>query len=138
MDGNRVYIVGSRGDVLCLDINGLADGNDGPFTDESLYMTDRRIFPDKPGRFDTTESPTPLPPVELQSDDADIIWCYNFLETLDVWPQDAVDCSVLVYGNVLIVCTSNGVDKSHKRIPSPQAPNLIALDKQTGKLLEHR
>ncbi len=135
VDGNRVYIVGSRGDVLCLDINGQADGNDGPFTDEGHYMTDKRVFPDKPGRFHPIGAPPLIPPVELQVEDADIIWCYDFLTELDVWPQDAVDCSILVYGDVLIICTSNGVDKSHKRIPSPKAPNLIVLDKHTGKLL---
>ena len=65
VDGNRVYIVGSRGDVLCLDINGQSDGNDGPFMDEGHYMTDRRVFPDKPGRFKPNEAPPLLPPVEL-------------------------------------------------------------------------
>jgi len=135
VEGNRVYIMGSRGDVLCLDINGQADGNDGPFTDEGRYMVDARTFPDKPGRFDATNTP-PLPtPVALQAGDADIVWRFDFLQELDVWPQDAVDCSILVYGDVLFVCTCNGVDKSHKTIPSPDAPDLIALDKRTGKLL---
>jgi hypothetical protein len=54
---------------------------------------------------------------------------------LDVWPQDATDCSPLVLGDLVYVCTSNGVDLSHKRLPSPEAPSLIVLDKQTGKLI---
>ncbi len=135
VDGNRVYVVGSRGDVLCLDINGQADGNAGPFTDEGHYMWDTRVFPDKPGRFDATNTPPLPPPAALQPGDADIVWRYDFIETLDVWPQDAVDCSILVYGDYLFVCTCNGVDKSHKRIPSPQAPDMIVLDKRTGKLV---
>ena len=45
IDGDRVYVVGSRGDVLCLDINGQANGNAGPFMDEGHYMTDARVFP---------------------------------------------------------------------------------------------
>jgi len=133
VDGDRVYIMGSRGDVLCLDVRGQADGNAGPFTDEGRYMADTRIFPDKPGRYATTNAPPP--PVAIRPDDADIVWRYDVLETLDVWPQDAVDCSILVYGDVLYVCTCNGVDKSHRNIPSPNAPDLIALDKRTGKLL---
>ncbi len=134
VEGNRVYVMGSRGDVLCLDLNGQADGNEGPFTDEGRYMWDTRTFPDKPGRFDSTNEP-PLPaPVALQPGDADIVWCYDFLRELDVWPQDAVDCSLLVYGDYLYVCPCNGVDKSHKKIPSPNAPNLIVLDKRTGAL----
>ena len=57
VDGDRVYVVGSRGDVLCLDINGQEDGNAGPFMDEGHYMCDTRVFPDKPGRFDATNTP---------------------------------------------------------------------------------
>jgi outer membrane protein assembly factor BamB len=135
VEGNRVYVVGSRGDVLCLDIKGQADGNAGPFIDEGHYMSDTRVFPDKPGRFDATNTPPLLPPVELQPRDADIVWRYDFIEALDVWPQDAVDCSILIYGDYLFVCTCNGVDRSHKRIPSPNAPDMIVLDKKTGKLV---
>ena len=134
VEGNRVYVMGSRGDVLCLDINGQADGNEGPFTGEGQYMSDTRIFPDKPGRFGIADAP-PLPaPVALQSGDADIVWRYDCLTELDVWPQDAVDCSLLVRGDYLYVCTCNGVDRSHRNIPSPRAPNLIVLDKRTGAL----
>jgi len=135
VDGGRVYIMGSRGDVLCLDIYGQADGNARPFTDEGRYMADTRSFPDKPGRFNPTNLPDASASVALRPDDADIIWRYDVLEKLDVWPQDAVDCSLLVYGDCLYVCVGNGVDRSHKNIPSPNAPNLIVLDKHTGALL---
>ena len=135
VEGNRVYVMGSRGDVLCLDIHGQANGNDGPFKDEALYMADARTFPDKPGRFDPAQAPTATQPAALRPDDADIIWRYSVLESLDVWPQDAVDCSILVLGNDLYVCTCNGVDKSHTHIPSPNAPDLIVLDKRTGALV---
>lgn len=137
VDGDRVYIVSSRGEVLCLDIKGQADGNEPPFTDEGTYMNDTRVFPDKPGRFDpaATNLPPMPKPVEIRPADGDIVWTYNFIDLLDVWPQDAVDCSILVVGNNLFVCVSNGVDKSHKVIPSPNAPDIIVLDKKTGKFL---
>ncbi len=135
VDGDRVYVMGSRGDVLCLDINGQADGNDGPYTDEGYYMWDARVLPDKPGRFDASSAPPRGQPSSLRPDDADIVWRYDVLEALDVWPQDAVDCSILVRGDHLYVCTCNGVDKSHKTIPSPNAPDLIVLDKRSGELL---
>src|SRR6266850_2488031 len=35
VEGDRIYLVDNRGAVLCLDANGLANGNDGPFRDEA-------------------------------------------------------------------------------------------------------
>src|SRR6266436_6058086 len=36
VEGNRLYYVSNRGVVWCLDINGFANGNDGPVKDEKL------------------------------------------------------------------------------------------------------
>ena len=118
VDGNRVYVVTNRGEVICLDVHGMANGNDGPFTDEGQFMAG-------PGQ----------PAVPLQPTDGDVIWHYDMLGQLKIWPQDAVDCSVLIHGDLVYVCTSNGVDRSHIRVPSPLAPSLIALDKKTGRLV---
>ena len=37
VNGNRVYLVTNRGEVLCLDTEGMANGNDGPFMDEGKF-----------------------------------------------------------------------------------------------------
>jgi outer membrane protein assembly factor BamB len=37
-EGDRVYVVTSRCEVLCLDSKGMADGNDGSFKDEAKYV----------------------------------------------------------------------------------------------------
>lgn len=118
VEGDRVYLVTSRGEAICLDVNGLADGNDGPYTDEAKYIT---------GNKNST--------AELQSNDADIIWIYDMIAELPCLPQDAANCSILIHGDGLYVCTSNGVDKSHDVVPFPQAPSLIVLDKHTGRLV---
>jgi outer membrane protein assembly factor BamB len=57
------------------------------------------------------------------------LWRSDFTAELDVWPQDASDCSPLVDEDLVYVCTSDDVDLSHRRIPSSEAPSLIALDK---------
>src|SRR6266436_6381716 len=41
VEGDRVYIVSNRGEVICLDARGMANGNDGPFQDEGAHMTPR-------------------------------------------------------------------------------------------------
>jgi outer membrane protein assembly factor BamB len=118
VEGDRVYLVTNRCEVLCLDVHGQAGGNRGPFQAEGQFMAG-------PGR----------PPVALRTTDADIIWTYDIIHQSDVWVQDAANCSVLVAGDFLYVCTSNGVDSSHTRVPRPLAPSLIVLDKRTGRVV---
>ena len=118
VDGDRIYLVSSRNEVLCLTTDGLAKGNVGPFKDEGHYMAG----PHKPS-------------IETRPADGDIVWCCDLIHDLDIWPQDAVSSSPLIHGDVLYVGTGNGVDRSHTRVPRPLAPSLIALDKQTGRLV---
>ncbi|MBN1443316.1 MAG: PQQ-binding-like beta-propeller repeat protein [Planctomycetes bacterium] len=118
VEGNRVYIATNRGEVMCLDTEGLADGNDGPYTSEGQYLAG----PAKP-------------PVEVTEKDADIVWVYDMREELGVFPHNVTSSSVLILGEKLFATTSNGVDWSHTNIPNPGAPALIMLDKKTGKLL---
>ncbi len=74
-------------------------------------------------------------PTAGQPADAKVIWRYDLIDELKVSPHDSASCSVLIHGDVLYVGTSNGVDKSHEKIVSPDAPALVALDKRTGRLL---
>jgi PQQ-like domain len=38
VEGARVYMVTNRDEVACLDLHGMANGNDGPFLDEGRHM----------------------------------------------------------------------------------------------------
>jgi outer membrane protein assembly factor BamB len=135
VDGDRVYLVTNRGEVLCLDVQGQANGNDGPFQDEGQYMVGPGDLPTKPGRFDKKDLPAPPPAVTVAPTDGDITWRYDMLAEADSWPQDAADCSIVVLGDNIYVCTSNGVDRSHHVRPSPNCPDLIVLNKKTGDLV---
>lgn len=67
VEGDRVYLVTSRCEVICLDVNGMANGNDGPFTDEAHYVVkDVLLDRGKP----TEHKAPPIPP---GPQDADII-----------------------------------------------------------------
>ena len=57
VEGDRAYVVTNRCEVVCLDVNGMADGNDGPYTDEGRHMV--------------LEGQTPL---DIREKDADIVW----------------------------------------------------------------
>jgi outer membrane protein assembly factor BamB len=129
VEGDRVYVVTSRGEVLCLDINGMANGNDGPFKDEAKYVVKDVLL----DRGKPTERPAP--PIEPGPRDADIIWRYDMIDELGVFPHNASNCSVLIVDDVVYVCTSNGQDWTHSNIPSPNSPSFIALNKKTGELI---
>ena len=117
VEKGRVYVVSNRCEVLCLDADGMADGNDGPFEDEGAYMAG-------PGK----------PPMEPGPTDADIIWVFDMREELGVFPHNIASSSVLVLDDTVFATTSNGQDWSHLNIPAPTAPCLVALDKETGEL----
>ncbi len=108
VEGNRLYYISNRAEVVCVDTEGFMDGeNDGPFMEET----------------DTSEI------------DGDIIWSYDMIEELEVFPHNLATCSPIAAGDLLFVITSNGVDEGHIHIPSPFSPSFIALNKNTGELV---
>jgi len=115
--GDRVYVVGNRGDVLCLNRHGQANGNTGPFTDEINYMGI------------SGEGAVLLPT------DGDIIWRFDMLTECGVIPHDTVASTILFVNGLLYVCTSNGTDHGHVEVRAPDAPTLIVLDAATGRLV---
>lgn len=118
VEGDRVYLVSSRGEVVCLDINGMANGNDGPFMEEGRHMV-----------------PADKEAIEPGKTDADILWLYDTVKECGVRQHDAAHGSILMDGQFLYVNTSNGVDDTHRHIASPDAPCLIVIDKATGRLV---
>jgi len=108
VEGKRLYYVTNRCEVVCLDMQGFRDGeNNGPYKDEKF----------------TSQT------------DADIIWKFDMMEEVGSQPHNMSNSSPVSFGNLIYVLTSNGQDESHVNIPSPKAPCIIALDKNTGKLV---
>jgi outer membrane protein assembly factor BamB len=116
--GDRVYLVTNRTDVVCLDVHGLANGNDGPVQDEAV----RAVPPGSPE--------VPLGPL-----DADIIWAFSLKEQAGIWPHDGAHSSIMIRGEQLWLNTGTGVDNTHRVIRTPDAPSLVVLDKATGRWL---
>jgi outer membrane protein assembly factor BamB len=54
---------------------------------------------------------------------------------LGVFPHEASNSDVLPIGDLLMVCTSNGRNEGHTRVPSPRAPSLVAVDKHSGNVI---
>ncbi|HAV60765.1 MAG TPA: pyrrolo-quinoline quinone [Verrucomicrobiales bacterium] len=149
VEGDRVYLTSNRGEVICLDAKGLADGNDGPFQDEGAHMTPGPGA-DRPPKANAgaeirplrTHSVTSVQRLKAISEpmtpgplDADIVWIFDMVEGAGIWPHDGAHSSVLIRGDHLYLNTATGVDNTHRRIRTPDAPSLIVLDKRTGRLL---
>ena len=108
VEGDRVWYVSNRAEIICLDLKGFTDNeNDGPFTGEQL------------------KGPK----------DADIIWRFDMIEEVGAHPHNLANSSPVAHGELLYVSTSNGHDESHVNVPSPRAPAIIAINKNTGKLV---
>lgn len=108
LEGDRLYYVTAQCQLRCLDVAGFRDGqNDGGFAAEE----------------DTAATA------------ADRIWELDMVAALGVFPHEAANCSVISAGDVLLVCTSNGVDEAHARVPSPRAPSFIGVHKEDGTVL---
>jgi outer membrane protein assembly factor BamB len=118
VEANRIYVVSNRGEVMCLDPEGLANGNDGPFREEAAHMT-----------------PKGAPVIATGSLDADILWMFDLTSGAGIWSHDAAHSSIIVDGDYLYLNTGTGVDNTHKCIRTPNAPSLVALDKATGRLV---
>jgi outer membrane protein assembly factor BamB len=88
VDGDRVFVIDNRAEVLCVDRNSGA-----------------------------------------------VLWRYDFIKELGVVPHDVCGSTPLIVGDLLFACTSNGLDDHHDKVPSPQAPTLVVLDKKNGRLV---
>jgi outer membrane protein assembly factor BamB len=107
VEGDRVYYVSNRAELLCLDTEGFRDKeNDGPVKDEKL----------------------------TRDVDGDIVWKFDMMDEVGSQPHNLANSSPVVWGDLIFVSTSNGQDESHVNVPSPKAPAIIAVNKKTGKL----
>jgi outer membrane protein assembly factor BamB len=142
VEGDRIYFTDNRGEVVCLDTRGMANGNDGPFKDEGGHMTPPKGsgLPPKPV-IGAEIQPEPLRPpadgtaLQAGTRDADIVWLFDLVSGAGIWPHDGAHSSILIHGDDLYLNTATGVDNTHKRIRAPNAPSLVAIDKRTGNLL---
>lgn len=108
IEGDKLYYVSNRAQIVCADVDGFGDGvNDGPFKEEKL--TGKKS--------------------------GDILWSYDMIGEVDVFPHNLAAGSPLIVGDILYTVTGNGVDEGHVNVPSPFAPSLVAVNKKTGELL---
>lgn len=121
VENGRVYFVTNRCEVICL----AAAGDPAKIAAQATQVA--AATPDKPFEGDTSK----------------VLWTFDMYGTLGSRPANVSNGSVVIDGDILYVCTANGVDRQpgvaqhdeFRPVPGPDCPSLIALDKNTGRLL---
>jgi outer membrane protein assembly factor BamB len=106
VEGDRVYLVNNRGEVMCLDPRG------------------------EPEAANIKTSPN-----TASSAAPKVLWIFDLTKGAGIWSHDAAHSSILILGDYLYLNTGTGVDNTHKLIRTPDAPSLVVLDKSTGHLV---
>ena len=123
VEGDRVYFVNNRGVVVCIE---------PPPSGAGVSP----VHPKPPAGG----TPTPLPggagvppAVPGVSPVPKTIWEFDLTSGAGIWSHDAAHSSILIQGDYLYLNSGTGVDNTHKRIRTPDAPSLVVLDKRTGR-----
>lgn len=131
VEEDRVYgLIPYRGIIVCFDLDGLSDGNDGMSAEEELAFING-----KDGKL--TEMPEEVT--------ADILWTFSMAAQLGTNAEDSTAGTPLIIGDQLWMATCHSLglrpgtakhENQRKRWPKdPGKPNLCVLDKMTGQLL---
>lgn len=108
IDGDRLWFVTNRSEIVCLDTAGFDDGeNDGPFKEEEFTGTH----------------------------EADIVWKFDLIRKLGIYPHERSVCSLTCVGDILLCITANGPDGGEIHIPAPKAPSFVALHRTTAEVI---
>lgn len=145
VDGDRLYFVSQRLEVICLTTRGKPKSaapakavKHAPPPAEKPDAAPSKAAPK--GKSDAPPAPKvawPEGPGE-----ADVVWSFD-MWAYGIRPSDACDCSPVFDENFVYVCTANGVDREaeankhdeFRKVPAPDAPNVMVLDKKTGGLV---
>ena len=114
IEGNRLWYITNRSELVCLDTEGFYDHEDDGVA-ESDDVTGREK-------------------------EADVVWRLDMIKQLGVTPFDTCfnvrGNSVCIDGDIVFAVTGHSMKlQKHRKILNPNAPSFIAVDKNTGKLL---
>ena len=107
IEGDRMYVVTNRCELMCVDTMGFYDDENDGLQDE----------------------------VDFEKEDADIVWNLDMINELGVFPHNLATSSPVIHGDLIYLLTSNGVDEAHLELPSPRAPCFLAVNKHTGEVV---
>ena len=67
--------------------------------------------------------------------DGKVVWSFDLTKGAGIWSHDGAHSSILIHGPHLYLNTGTGVDNTHRAIRTPDAPSLVVIDKESGRLV---
>jgi HEAT repeat protein/outer membrane protein assembly factor BamB len=131
IDGDRLYYLTAECQLRCLNLRAMPDCSLPRYSGGGLgwgFLTGAKIAP-------TLTLPRTTGGGDQDQHSMENLWELDLCSTLGVFPHEACNSEILSLGDLLILCTSNGQNEGHTRVPSPRAPSLIAVDKHSGKVV---
>lgn len=114
VEDDQLWYVTNRGEVVCLDIEGFHDEQD----DEIPFVAP----PDfEPRHFEKKR-------------EADVVWRFDMIQQLDVFPHNASCSGVAVSRDAVFVNTGNGVDEAHTHAHNADAPSVHNAGQENWKV----
>ncbi|MFC1781803.1 PQQ-binding-like beta-propeller repeat protein, partial [Planctomycetota bacterium] len=92
IEDGRVYTLTNRFELVCLDLDGHYNGDDGPYFEEGSHM-----------------APKGEQAMQVTQTDADIIWLFDLPSEAGIYQHDAAHASILIDGPYLYLNSCNGV-----------------------------
>ncbi|PHS03043.1 MAG: serine/threonine protein kinase [Blastopirellula sp.] len=111
VEGDRLWYVTNRCEVVCLDTEGFYDNEDDGVKDKFGQQ------------------------VLNTKKEADTVWRLDMMAELGVSPHNASCSQIAASKDAIFLVTGQGLDESHSNNPNELAPCFLALDKKTGKVL---
>ncbi len=134
IEGDRLWYVNNRSEVVCFDIAPLKKGTGEPREAWKLDMRkELKVFPCVPGpcRFQDQDFTASV----AGDKDRLFVVTHNGVDPLYRPRPNLCICLGMCLLDWLFGVKQNEVDESHFKIPAPDAPSVICLEKATGKLL---
>ncbi len=143
IEGDRGYFMDVAGNLVCIDLNGQANGNDGPFTDELAWMSNV----DQIGFKGPVTTDEPL--TEMKPSYGDVIWVCDIAGQTSVTMEDAASCTPLLTGDYIWVGTNKSKKTEQRKRwikkdgnvvnidepGAPDLPNIVVVNRHTGKIV---
>ncbi|MGL6194328.1 MAG: PQQ-binding-like beta-propeller repeat protein [Thermoguttaceae bacterium] len=138
----KVYFVSNRSEVVCMSLDYFKNADPAAPVSENTVNWEKLLlehFADNNPQFSSDETPKQSEmrwaPALQKSPCPGVLWVFDIVSGCGVRQHDTNNHSILIHKGLLYIGTANGLNADHTEVEKPDAPALIVLEAETGKLL---